>query len=603
MLWVHARTRFAQARAELGMTDRTGGPSAPHFRFRERPEQYDEEDEVVSDGEEVEQLKARAAGHGDTHNEDEDTRMQKQNFALARSLRLRAIALEKVVSSMLDQPPPLHPVPPLGDELQSPPGSPKRRESQSPSKASHPHTLPNGVRLRLALGTVINDLFARQAPIAPYRHHHHPPPIVVSNSLSEKESAESLSSDGSPVLQNLSPHPSISTSHSSGGVTGVLPPSLAALASISGASGGQQYSYPSVMTVSGIQGQRVGVRCYSLVILQETNPLPKQPGTQAVWNDRVRALYMAGADPSTANSPPALRCPRHLHTGCEICVEAKQLMKAPGGLAKGRANTWGGETLSRPPQIGSGKSMGGSGGGITGWQDGSGIGSGLAHPGINGSVLRRKSKWFQQEAEEVAYAGSGAGNTRLSELIPRFLRLSALVAMELGQEVGDDEYERDFQGERSDRMPSEPPVSSHSPLHVRKAQSEGEAAPLRPSRDWYLLFSGLLTRAALEGYLTGGWRGPDAASCLLSVGLGMLDDPSPSDEDEGDSIFEWFDPDDLPTLKEAAQIMFPSLSAMASGLTPRRENAEAEFAAEMKERLRRVSTSSFDMVSDSLFEP
>src|SRR5690606_12041501 len=34
----------------------------------------------------------------------------------------------------------------------------------------HPHTLPNGVRLRLALGTIINDFFARQAPHPPYRH-------------------------------------------------------------------------------------------------------------------------------------------------------------------------------------------------------------------------------------------------------------------------------------------------------------------------------------------------------------------------------------------------------------------------------------------------
>ncbi|KAH0833494.1 hypothetical protein J3R83DRAFT_12619 [Lanmaoa asiatica] len=567
MLWVHARTRFAQARAELGMTDRTGGPSSSHFCFRERPEQYDEEDEVSSDGEDVDQLKARAAGHGGSDNEDEDTRMQKQDFALARSLRLRAIALEKVVTSMLDQPPPLHPVAPLGDELQSPPGSPKRRESQSPSKASHPHTLPNGVRLRLALGTVINDLFARQAPIAPYRHHHHPPPIVVSNSLSEKESAESLSSDSSPVLQNPSPHPSTCTSQSSGGVTGVLPPSLILLASISGASKAQSFSFPSTVSVPGVQGQRI-----------------TQPGTQAVWNDRVRTFYMEGADPSTANSPPALRCPRHLHTRCEICVEARQFVKAPGGPTKGRASAWGGETTSRPPQIGSGKSMGSSGGGITGWQDGSGIGSGLSHSGINGSVLRRKSKWFQQDPEDIGYAGSGAGNTRLSELIPRFLRLSALVAMELGQELGDDEYEGESQGERSGGIPS---ASPQSPIHVRKAQSEAEASPLWPSRDWYMLFAGLLTRAALEGYLTGGWRGPTGAACLLSVGLGMSDDLSHDDEDEGDSIFEWFDPDDLPTLTEAAQIMFPSLGAMASGAAPRRENAEAEFEAEMKERLRR----------------
>lgn len=268
MLWVHARTRFAQARAELGMTDRSGGPSSSHFRFRERPEQYDEEDEASSDGEDIDQLKSRAAGHGDPHHEDEDTRMQKQDFILARSLRLRAVALEKVVTSMLDQPPPLDHIPPIGDELQSPPGSPKRHGSQPPPKASHPHTLPNGVRLRLALGTVINDLFARQAPIAPYRHHHHPPPIVVSNTFSERGSAESVSSNGSPVLQNLSPHPS-STSQSSGGVTGVLPPSLMLLASISGASGGNQYPFPSPMPLSGVQGQRIVVRCCSSCALTE----------------------------------------------------------------------------------------------------------------------------------------------------------------------------------------------------------------------------------------------------------------------------------------------------------------------------------------------
>ncbi|KAG9316122.1 hypothetical protein JVU11DRAFT_3797 [Chiua virens] len=566
MLWVHARTRFAQARAELGMTDRTGGPSSPNFRLRERPEQYDEEDEFSSDGEGVDQLKARAAGHGDTH---EDTRMQKQDFALARSLRLRAIALEKVVTSMLDQPPPLHPGPAIGEELQSPPASPKRHDSLPLPKASHPHTLPNGVRLRLALGTVINDLFARQAPIAPYRHHHHPPPIVVSNSHSTKGSADSSSSYASPVLQNQSPQPSASTSQSSAGVTSVLPPSLTLIASISGASCRQPVTLSSRMFVSGVHGQQT------------------IPGTQVIWDDRVRAYYMEGTDPSTANSPPALRCPRHLHTGCEICVEAKQFVKAPGGPAKGRSGAWGGEITSRPPQIGSGKSMGGSGGGITGWQEGGGIGSGLAHSGLNGSALRRKSKWFHHDMEDVGFAGSGAGNTRLSDLIPRFLRLSALVAMELGEELGEEEYERDLQRERSGGMLPVSPQSPQFPIQARKARSESEASPLRPSRDWYMLFAGLLTRAALEGFLTGGWRGPDAASCLLSVGLGMSDDASHNDEDETDAMFEWFDPDDLPTLKEAAQIMFPSLNSMASGISPCRENAEAEFEAEMKERLRR----------------
>ncbi|KIJ14427.1 hypothetical protein PAXINDRAFT_176761 [Paxillus involutus ATCC 200175] len=579
MLWVHGRTRSAQARAELGMTDLTGGPLSPNYCFRERPEQYEEEEEIGSDGESIETLKARgAAGPGHAHSEDEDARMQGQNLALARNLRLRAIALEKVVTSMLDQPPPIHPV--LDDELHSPPTSPQRSEFHSTPKASHPHTLPNGVRLRLALGTLINDLFSRQAPTEPYRHHHHPPPIIVSTRNSDQGSSDPLS-PGSPVLPTPSPHPSIGTSsHSSGGVTGTLPPSLFLLSSISGAVGPQPLSSNSMASrtppVLNMSGQHN--------VQRRIPPVP---------TSRVRGLYMAGVDPLTANSPPALRCPRHLHTSCEICVEAKSPAKAPGGPPRGRgasASAWGGEATSRPPQIGSGKSMGGSGGGVTGWQDGSGIGSGLAQPGINGSVLRRKSKWLHQDMEDdPGHAGSGAGNIRLSELIPRFLRLSALVAMELGQELWDEEPERDFQGERSSvETPFLTPGSPESPFQTRKSQSEGEVAPLRPSREWYLLFAGLLTRAALEGYLTGGWRGPDAAACLLSVGLGISDDASTSDdEDNGDSMFEWFEPDDLPTLKEAALVMFPALRATAGGIPLRRENAEAEFEAEMTERLRR----------------
>jgi hypothetical protein len=51
LLWVHARTRFAQARAELAMTDRTGGPGSPNYAHRERPELWDEDEGVPSDSE------------------------------------------------------------------------------------------------------------------------------------------------------------------------------------------------------------------------------------------------------------------------------------------------------------------------------------------------------------------------------------------------------------------------------------------------------------------------------------------------------------------------------------------------------------------------
>lgn len=160
MLWVHARTRLAQARAELGLTDRTGGPLSPNYTNRHRPENYDEEEDALSEGEDNLFLKSRT--NWISHDDDAD-HLNKQDLALARDLRLRAEGLESVISSMLDQPPPHH------DDDSGHPSSPK-----SVRTGTHPHTLPNGVRLRLALGTVINDLFARQAPPQPYRHTHPP---------------------------------------------------------------------------------------------------------------------------------------------------------------------------------------------------------------------------------------------------------------------------------------------------------------------------------------------------------------------------------------------------------------------------------------------
>jgi hypothetical protein len=43
----------------------------------------------------------------------------------------------------------------------------------------HPHSLPNDVRLRLALGTIIIDLLARQAPHPAYRHTQPSPPTLI----------------------------------------------------------------------------------------------------------------------------------------------------------------------------------------------------------------------------------------------------------------------------------------------------------------------------------------------------------------------------------------------------------------------------------------
>jgi hypothetical protein len=105
-----------------------------------------------------------------------------------------------------------------------------------------------------------------------------------------------------------------------------------------------------------------------------------------------------------------------------------------------------------------------------------------------------------------------------------------------------------------------------------------------------MLFAGLLVRATLEGYLTGGWWGLEAVECLLSVGLGISDDGFGQGDllDDADSAFAWFDPDELPSLREAARIMFPALRTARNGMLIQREGPEAEFEAEMDERLRRV---------------
>jgi hypothetical protein len=146
---------FCQARGKLGMTDRTGGPSLPNYVHRRRPENCEEEDGLGGEGEDAGALNARSGAR----NDEEDERLQRQDIALAQSLRLRAEGLEKVVMSML--PPPIHPI--NNDVITTPPTSPKLKLSK------HPYTLLNGVRLHL---------FACQAPHPAYSAH---PPFHTQN--------------------------------------------------------------------------------------------------------------------------------------------------------------------------------------------------------------------------------------------------------------------------------------------------------------------------------------------------------------------------------------------------------------------------------------
>lgn len=220
---------------------------------------------------------------------------------------------------------------------------------------------------------------------------------------------------------------------------------------------------------------------------------------------------------------------------------------------------------------------------------------------MKGSALRRKIV-EAEDASEDGPSSTGAGNAKLSSLIPRFLRLSALVAAELGREAREEEESSNFESpsyegdtrtpqpvrnwEHDQGRPDQGELSAlPSPASIETARAVAQAQynnALRPSQEWYLLLAGLLTRAVLEGYLTAGWRSSQPAECLLKVGLGIAETSEDGREEE--AIFDDCSPDELPSLMDAAKVLFPSLRNPASHRTP----TEAEFEAEMESRLRRV---------------
>ncbi|KAJ7471564.1 hypothetical protein B0H11DRAFT_2283228 [Mycena galericulata] len=530
MLWVHGRTRFAQARAELGMTDRTGGPGTPQYAHRHRPENYEEEDDVGSDGEDAVTLKARAGDPGRPHNDDEDERLRSQDLVLARSLRLRAEGLEKVVTSMLDQPPPAHRI--LDEDLLTPPTSPRIFPTGRPNSGPTRYQTARPFRRTGTDGRVA-----------------HPPP---------------------PPRPSRAPPPTTSTAPPDH----ALPPALSALATVSA-------SYPDQPNVQPWTRPSSSMR-------PGPGPLyPVQPRSPPVPSSLTRALYMAGADPSTANSPPAFRCPRHLHTGCEICVEANSIrvVRAAGRERRsGRRRSFeSGGTGGRGAVL-EGDAWWGEprGRGITGWQTGAGLGRAGRSPRARVRCCAgdegRMGTW---RARRGGVHGCGNNEARWG-------------ARRVGEEeepASPVEDKEDGEGDGEE--------SSTSPASTERGGWEGAppdlellpppatpVLPLRPSRRVVLLLAGLLTRAVLEGYLTAGWRGPDAVDCLLKVGLGMRTESMGAGAPPKETLAEEFAEFDPTTTEPAGRrrMLFP---ALRDGRLTNKGLAEEEFEMEMETRLRR----------------
>lgn len=120
-----------------------------------QPNRDREEQDPVSDGEDIMNIKFGAKGPERTdRSPEEEEHEAMQNLPLAHTLRLRADGVEKVLIAMLDQPPEVQL--PYSDE-----------DTPRPPPSIHgvgEYHFPNGVRLRLALSTLVNDLFARDTP-------------------------------------------------------------------------------------------------------------------------------------------------------------------------------------------------------------------------------------------------------------------------------------------------------------------------------------------------------------------------------------------------------------------------------------------------------
>jgi hypothetical protein len=214
----------------------------------------------------------------------------------------------------------------------------------------------------------------------------------------------------------------------------------------------------------------------------------------------------------------------------------------------------------------------------------------------------------------------GAGDTILTGLITRFVRLSALVALELGREIGPE---------------ATGPDSGFGANNNDGQRAVAPAAPaLVPTVQWYLLLAGLLTRAVFEGYLTAEWRGLEPLQVLMGFGLGgVAISRDAGDDDNGairqlravatDEKFVEFEPDGMPSLSDAVDVLFPSRRANAGagggigdevsngdgGNEGRSANGdsvddgaklsggEAEYAREMGQRLARVCKNWFSLTS------
>ncbi|CAE6468407.1 unnamed protein product [Rhizoctonia solani] len=561
LLWMHARARFGAARGELGVGTR------PHLESKDACLETLEDHGVMGLGLFEEGLDKLSYPDVKLIEPDPDVlTLGPPDLALAAAYRAKATGLEKVLTAMLDQTPAPDPIPSDEDDMLV--------DSASSTSVTSSQKLPNSVRLRLALSLLVNELFSP-----------------------EPEPASAPTQQAPPALLSLAQ---------------VAPPPPASL-----------LCSPTPVTLPSFQQFTSGAPATSQSIF---NSIPRGQGVEGPWTyprtGPAPAYFRDGVleDPYVHQTQ---RCVRHLSRTCQ--APACTYVPAPTTSSSSRPAMVLGVQPGRTSTIGAG--LGRTGGPPLRLAR-------TSTPTRRLSMSRSMSISPPTPGLALGISGTVPQDSRLTALISRFLRLSALVAIELGREARGEE---DGFGTRS--APSPPPLvkipnagpylpassgsstdgsDDESPrkrtIYVRGRPIAGslragkQAKPsvhahARPTRVWYALLCGLVTRACLEGYLMRGWKGTLGAEILFRIGA-KADTTSDgtrkfSPQEERDllqyearerALAAMYDPDEMPSLDEAGRILFARGEGEGS-------EEERQWEEELRSRLVEFTTVPNDIPS------
>ncbi|KAF8317843.1 uncharacterized protein EI90DRAFT_3158662 [Cantharellus anzutake] len=512
MLWLHSRTRFNQVRSELGM--QTGSPEGPT-----------EKDVTETDDELAHELLFGLTGDDRYKGLSADANRYVPNVDIetAKVQRANAEGMEKVLTSLLTQ------------------WSVGSRHTHEVNPGV-PGVLPNGVRIRIVLSALVNNLDLSPMSIAS---------IVASGTASSTELCW--------AQMDFEPSPGV-------------PISLAPLTPIS------SFQQTRVKSSLASESKSGGPPARSIF-----SSIPRGAGMESPWAlgslNSLSARQPESASAShSVSSPPFASSSSGSHAS-----RGPRVRKAVGHSRdlynSGIRRCWPicashlTDFDECPPECLHAEAYAADK-------------NGLPDPGI---PLRSAIPQFvlndvndKGEPKELAISG-----TRMAALLPRFLRLSAFITRELGCEMR--EQRQQFADVKAGTViPAEP--SSSNPTSI--ADIPSTTGDGRPTRIWYALLSGMVTRAALEGYLGRGWLGPDALEILFGIGVGVdwedvVEKPDEKNvstmrarlgstssdvksvEDDGvsqkqgsidtslsEAYAAQFEPDGMPTLAEAAKILF-----------------------------------------------